>query len=252
MKLKDLLSEIYTKYDIINDSDDEILYGSNLSEFEGSLLLCDEFKECDSLEFLPLPNVKDRNGKVWIAMTISLSDKYSIKFKGKCYLLSLKLTSNWRLDESFNINTKKEAFVTPVLLDSKNFTPLKKIVLPIPIDEMTDLEKENTKSTLNNILEHPHDYEIEDKSVVIRGLFEQVINPENIQSCSESIDIDLKKDSPYEVVYISRKMSEVEENLIETTICKGLINRNLKDKFIDKFGISIINEEDYFKFIEEN
>jgi len=68
----------------LNTFSDDVIYGEELRLFKDKLLECDEFKDCEMLEFLPLPIVQNKEGKPISAVSILLGE--GRKFKGRCFL----------------------------------------------------------------------------------------------------------------------------------------------------------------------
>ena len=198
MKLKEFIEivELSKKEDDIYM--DNTLYGKNLEIYKDIIMNTDEFKECESLEILELPIVKSKNGEGLIPYTVKLSDL--MKFKGKCYLLSLNLTPEMYDPNQLLKPVKNGAAMGPVIYDPSTFEPRKHILLTWSPDVTQDLSGTNNEETLRNdihkllddVLDNPEEYQTKGfRGVYVRGLFE-VIERGDVTEVKE-YDIDLKK-----------------------------------------------------------
>ena len=178
--------------------DENVIYGENLEKYKEFIMNTDEFKECDSLEILEYPLVKSRNGEILTVPTIKLSDV--MKFKGKCYLLSLGLTPEMYDPNQLLKPVKNGAAMGPAIYDPSTFEPRKHILLTWSPDVTQDLSGTNNEETLRNdihkllddVLDNPDEYKTKGfRGVYVRGLFE-VIERGDVTEVKE-YDIDLKK-----------------------------------------------------------
>lgn len=198
MKLKELIEIVELSKEGNDLYSDNTLYRKNLEKYKDIIMNTDEFKECESLEILEYPLVKSRNGEILTVPTIKLSDV--MKFKGKCYLLSLGLTPEMYDPNQLLKPVKNGAAMGPVIYDPSTFEPRKHILLTWSPDVTQDLSGTNNEETLRNdihkllddVLDNPEEYKTKGfRGVYVRGLFEVVENGEN--TVVNEYDIDLKK-----------------------------------------------------------
>jgi len=197
MKLKEFIEIVKLSKESGDLGIDNILYGKNLEKYKDILLNTDEFKECDSLEILEYPIVKSKNGEALTVPTTKLSDV--MKFKGKCYLLTLDLTPEMYDPNQLHKPVKNGAAISPVMYDPVTFEPKKHIVLSWSPEMAQDMSGTNNEETLRNdihklldeVLDNPDEYRIKGfRGVFVRGLFE-VIERGDVTEVKE-YDIDLK------------------------------------------------------------
>ena len=197
MKLKELIEivKLTKKEDVYMDN---TLYGKNLEKYKDIIMNTDEFKECESLEIIEYPIVKSRNGEGLKPYTIKLSDL--MKFKGKCYLLSLNLTPEMYDPNQLLKPVKNGAAMGPAIYDPSTFEPRKHILLTWSPEMSQDISGVNDELTLRNdihkllddVLDNPEEYKTKGfRAVLVRGLFEVVEDGENTEV--KEYDIDLKK-----------------------------------------------------------
>ena len=198
MKLKELIEIVK-----LTKKEDELymdntLYGKNLEKYKDIIMNTDEFKECESLEIIEYPIVKSRNGEGLTPYTIKLSDL--MKFKGKCYLLSLNLTPEMYDPNQLLKPVKNGAAMGPTIYDPSTFEPRKHILLTWSPEMSQDISGVNDELTLRNdihkllddVLDNPEEYKTKGfRGVLVRGLFEFVEDGEN--TVVKEYDIDLKK-----------------------------------------------------------
>jgi len=198
MKLKELIEIVK-----LTKKEDELymdntLYGKNLEKYKDIIMNTDEFKECESLEIIEYPIVKSRNGEGLTPYTIKLSDL--MKFKGKCYLLSLNLTPEMYDPNQLLKPVKNGAAMGPTIYDPSTFEPRKHILLTWSPEMSQDISGVNDELTLRNdihkllddVLDNPDEYKTKGfRAVLVRGLFEVVEDGENTEV--KEYDIDLKK-----------------------------------------------------------
>ncbi len=198
MKLKELIEIVK-----LTKKEDELymdntLYGKNLEKYKDIIMNTDEFKECESLEIIEYPIVKSRNGEGLTPYTIKLSDL--MKFKGKCYLLSLNLTPEMYDPNQLLKPVKNGAAMGPAIYDPSTFEPRKHILLTWSPEMSQDISGVNDELTLRNdihkllddVLDNPDEYKTKGfRAVLVRGLFEVVEDGENTEV--KEYDIDLKK-----------------------------------------------------------
>ncbi len=147
MKLKELIEivKLTKKEDVYMDN---TLYGKNLEKYKDIIMNTDEFKECESLEIIEYPIVKSRNGEGLKPYTIKLSDL--MKFKGKCYLLSLNLTPEMYDPNQLLKPVKNGAAMGPAIYDPSTFEPRKHILLTWSPEMSQDISGVNDELTLRN------------------------------------------------------------------------------------------------------
>jgi hypothetical protein len=241
MKLKELIEivELSKKEDDLFM--DNTLYGKNLEKYKDIIMNTDEFKECDSLEILEYPLVKSRNGEILTVPTIKLSDV--MKFKGKCYLLSLGLTPEMYDPNQLIKPVKNGAAMGPTIYDPSTFEPRKHILLTWSPDVTQDLSGTNNEETLRNdihkllddVLDNPEEYKTKGfRGVYVRGLFE-VIERGDVTEVKE-YDIDLKKnnsdanETKERLDNILKKNKELEDRISEEEKYMVEVNKLMKLK----------------------
>ena len=224
MKLKELIEIVELSKEGNDLYSDNTLYGKNLEKYKDIIMNTDEFKECESLEILEYPLVKSRNGEILTVPTIKLSDV--MKFKGKCYLLSLGLTPEMYDPNQLLKPVKNGAAMGPVIYDPSTFEPRKHILLTWSPDVTQDLSGTNNEETLRNdihkllddVLDNPDEYKTKGfRGVYVRGLFEVVENGDHTEV--KEYDIDLKKnesdakETNERLVNILKKNKELEDRI---------------------------------------
>ena len=224
MKLKELIEIVELSKNDNGLYMDNSSYGNNLEKYKEFIMNTDEFKECESLEILEYPLVKSRNGEILTVPTIKLSDV--MKFKGKCYLLSLGLTPEMYDPNQLLKPVKNGAAMGPVIYDPSTFEPRKHILLTWSPDVTQDLSGTNNEETLRNdihkllddVLDNPDEYKTKGfRGVYVRGLFEVVENGDHTEV--KEYDIDLKKnesdakETNERLVNILKKNKELEDRI---------------------------------------
>ena len=183
MKLKELIEIVELSRNDNGLYMDNLLYGKNLEKYKKIIMNTDEFKECDSLEILEHPLVKDKNGEILTTSTVKLSDVMT--FKGKCYLLSLTLTPEMYDPIKAFEPVKNGASISRTVYDPMTFEPRKHILLTWSPEMAQDLRGSNDEKTLRNdihkllddVLDNPEEYRTKGtRHVLIRGVFETVEN----------------------------------------------------------------------------
>lgn len=225
MKLKELIEIVELS---VNDNDlhmDNLLYGKNLEKYKKIIMNTDEFKECDSLEILEHPLVKDNNGETLNVVTFKLSDV--MKFKGKCYLLSLTLTPVMYDPNQLIKPVKNGAAIGPVVYDPITFEPRKHILLtwsPEMVQDIYNIDTEQEQrqiihKLLDDVFDNPKEYETKGfRDVLVRGLFEVIEGGEDIPVVNHYY-IDLKKnesdakEKKERLVNILKKNKELEDRM---------------------------------------
>jgi hypothetical protein len=245
MKLKEFVEIVE-----LGKSDDDLLmdnklYGKQLEKYKEIILKTDEFNECDSLDILEYPLSKSKDGKVFTPYSIKLSDV--MKFKGKCYLLSLTLTPEM-YDPTLLLKPVKDgAAIGPTVYDPITFEPKRQILLSYnpsvhfnfdnKFEHSEEFKRDEIHQLLDKVLDNFDEYKIKGtKEVLVRGLFEVVDN--GGQVTTNTYDIDLSNQSPEEVGY---QVFYLEQNVIKPgevnlEIKKKLIPPHLKDNFISEVG----------------
>jgi hypothetical protein len=260
MKLKEFV-EIVELGKTENDSFNE-LYGKQLKKYKDIILKTDEFKDCELLDILEHPVSKSKDGKVLTPYTINLSDV--MKFKGRCYLLSLTLTPEMYGPSLMLKPVKDGAAIGPTMYDPITYEPKRQILLTYNPSvhfnfdnkfEPTDEFKRNEiHQLLDKVLDNFDEYKIKGvKEVLVRGLFEIVENGEDI---TENVyDVDLSNQSPEEIGYLVFYLEQtiVNPGEVKLDIKKKLIPPHLKDKFISEIGTdpAKITEKMVDEFLEK-
>ena len=241
MKLKEFIEIVE-----LSKSNDELymdntLYGKNLEKYKDIIMNTDEFKECESLEILEVPIVKSKNGEGLIPYTVKLSDL--MKFKGKCYLLSLNLTPEMYDPNQLIKPVKNGAAMGPTIYDPMTFEPRKHILLTWSPEMTQDLLEIKDETTLRNdihkllddVLDNPNEYKTKGfRAVLVRGLFEVVEDGEDI--VVKEYDIDLKKnkseanETKERFDNILKKNKEMEDKIAAEEKYQAEISRVMKLK----------------------
>jgi hypothetical protein len=224
MKLKELIEIVELSRNDNGLYMDNLLYGKNLEKYKKIIMNTDEFKECDSLEILEHPLVKDNNGKILNTSTVKLSDV--MKFKGKCYLLSLTLTPEMYDPNQLIKPVKNGAAMGPVIYDPMTFEPRKHILLTWSPEMAQDLLGTNNEGTLRNdihkllddVLENPEEYQTKGfRGVLVRGLFEVIEDGGDTEVNHYYIDLKKNesdaKETNERLVYILKKNKELEDRI---------------------------------------
>jgi len=261
MKLKEFV-EIVELGKTENDSFNE-LYGKQLKKYKDIILKTDEFKDCESLDILEYPVSKSKDGKVLTSYVIKLSD--IMKFKGRCYLLSLILTPEMYDPTLMLTPVKDGAAIGPTVYDPITFEPKRQILLTYnpsvhfnfdnKFESTENFKRNEIHQLLDKVLDNFDEYKIKGvKEVLVRGLFEIVENGEDI---TENVyDVDLINQSPEEVGYhvFYFEQTIVNPGEVKLDIKKKLIPPHLKDKFISEIGTdpAKITEKMIDEFLEKN
>ena len=243
MKLKEFV-EIVELGKTENDSFNE-LYGEQLKKYKDIILKTDEFKDCESLDILEYPVSKSKDGKVLTPYTIKLSD--IMKFKGRCYLLSLTLTPEM-YDPTLMLKPVKDgAAIGPTVYDPITFEPKRQILLSYnpsvhfnfknPFEHSEEFKRDEIHQLLDKVLDNFDEYKIKGpREVLVRGLFEVVDDDDEI---TENVyDVDLSNQSPEEIGYLVFYLEQtiINPGEVKLDIKKKLIPPHLKDKFISEIG----------------
>ena len=253
MKLKELIEivKLTKKEDVYMDN---TLYGKNLEKYKDIIMNTDEFKECESLEIIEYPIVKSRNGEGLTPYTIKLSDL--MKFKGKCYLLSLNLTPEMYDPNQLLKPVKNGAAMGPTIYDPSTFEPRKHILLTWSPEMSQDISGVNDELTLRNdihkllddVLDNPEEYRMKGtRHIMIRGVFEIVNENRNFEP---NFLVGTTQESDTFTGYYM--VTENESTVIKTK----QIPRRLKELFILNFTedrkLKEITEEEINQFLENN
>ena len=245
MKLKEFVEIVKVTHPDDNLLMGNQLYGKNLEKYKEIILKTDEFKECESLDILEHPLSKSKDGKILTPYTVKLSDV--MKFKGRCYLLSLTLTPEM-YDPTLMLKPVKDgAAIGPTVYDPITFEPKRQILLSYdpsvhfnidnPFEPTEEFKRNEIHQLLDKVLDNFDEYKIKGvKEVLVRGLFEVVENGDEVTT--NTYDVDLSKQSPEEVGYLAYYIEEnvVNSGEIKLEIKKKLIPPHLKDKFISELG----------------
>ena len=263
MKLKEFVEIVQVTHPDDNLLTDNQMYGKNLEKYKEIILKTDEFKECESLDILEHPLSKDKNGKILTPYTVKLSDV--MKFKGRCYLLSLTLTPEM-YDPTLMLKPVKDgAAIGPTVYDPITFEPKRQILLTYnpsvhfniknPFEPTEEMKRGEIHQLLDKVLDNFDEYKIKGvKGVLVRGLFEIVENGDEI---TENVyDVDLSNQSPEEIGYLVFYLEQtiVNPGEVKLDIKKKLIPPYLKDKFISEVGTdpAKITKKMIDEFLEKN
>jgi len=262
MKLKEFIEIVQVTHPDDNLLTDNQLYGKNLEKYKEIILNTDEFKECESLDVLEHPLSKDKNGKILTPYTVKLSDV--MKFKGRCYLLSLTLTPEMYDPTLMFKPVKDGAAIGPTVYDSITFEPKRQILLTYnpsvhfnfdnKFEPTEKFKRDEIHQLLDKVLDNFDEYRIKGiKEVLVRGLFEVVENGDEVTT--NTYDIDLSKQSPEEVGYLVYyfEMNE-KDGEITMEIRNKMIPARLRKKFISEVGTdpTKITEKMVYDFLEKN
>ena len=224
MKLKELIEIVELSRNDNGLYMDNLLYGKNLEKYKKIIMNTDEFKECDSLEILEHPLVKDKNGEILTTSTVKLSDVMT--FKGKCYLLSLTLTPEMYDPIKAFEPVKNGASISPTVYDPMTFEPRKHILLTWSPEMAQDLLGTNNEGTLRNdihkllddVLNNPEEYQTKGfRGVLVRGLFEVIEDGGDTEVNHYYIDLKKNesdaKETNERLVNILKKNKEMEDRI---------------------------------------
>jgi hypothetical protein len=224
MKLKELIEIVELSRNDNGLYMDNLLYGKNLEKYKKIIMNTDEFKECDSLEILEHPLVKDKNGEILTTSTVKLSDVMT--FKGKCYLLSLTLTPEMYDPIKAFEPVKNGASISPTVYDPMTFEPRKHILLTWSPEMAQDLLGTNNEGTLRNdihkllddVLNNPEEYKTKGfRSILVRGLFEVIEDGGDTEVNHYYIDLKKNESDANEtnerLVNILKKNKEMEDRI---------------------------------------
>lgn len=171
MKLKDLLDQIFENGPLPNQEAFADFYEVSynlLSLMENKLLVCDEFKEVNSLTIINSPNYEGK-----IAQTMKLSDNYV--FSGDVKIMSFSLTPTMYDPINWMKPIKDGCTLTPTMYNPENFTPYKNIILNVNIENMVDNlnnDRIYLHKKLDEILDNPKEYEPKGvRGILVRGIF---------------------------------------------------------------------------------
>ena len=224
MKLKELIEIVELSRNDNGLYMDNLLYGKNLEKYKKIIMNTDEFKECDSLEILEHPLVKDKNGEILTTSTVKLSDVMT--FKGKCYLLSLTLTPEMYDPIKAFEPVKNGASISRTVYDPMTFEPRKHILLTWSPEMAQDLLGTNNEGTLRNdihkllddVLNNPEEYKTKGfRSILVRGLFEVIEDGGDTEVNHYYIDLKKNESDANEtnerLVNILKKNKEMEDRI---------------------------------------
>jgi hypothetical protein len=254
MKLKELLTNTFGEnVSYPNDQFRKL----ELEPLKEELLKCDEFSECEGIEFMEFP-VQLIEGKSYSAQTMKLGD--NTKFDGKVFLYNLSFTPEMFDPNSLHTPAKNGALITPALYNPITFEPTKKIVLTFSPEMVQDVSGANDELTLRNdihkllddVLDNPEEYKVKgERGIMVRGVFK-----------TKNVD---RKQPPYltgtpmepnsYMAYYMEKTLDQTPNQLSLTLKSKPIPKHLKDEFIKRFtdngGIATATTEEIENFIKE-
>ena len=228
---------------------------NELRPFKDKLMECDEFKECELLEFMPMPIVQNKEGKAITAVSLLLGE--GMKLKGRCFLLSLALTPTIYDPKTMYDPVKDGVTLTPVMYDQTNFTPYRKIVLPWCMegqDVDLPLRRAELLVLIDKILKNPEEYSTKGfRRVMARGIFESIVTEDTQTGSKENLDIDMAEPPLYSQIFYLHQENIEGKNEVTMDVKSKVMHNSLKEKFLKRFeGKQIILEEELNKFLEEN
>jgi hypothetical protein len=174
MKLKELLTKIFGEN--VSYPNDQFLK-KDLEPLKEELLKCDEFSECEGIEFMDMPT-QEIEGKTYYTQTINLGD--NTKFKGKVCLYNLSFTPEMYDPNLLLKPVKNGAAIGPTIYDPMDFTPRKHILLtwnPEMAQDISGINKELTfkndiHKLLDDVLDNPEEYRVKGvRGIMVRGVF---------------------------------------------------------------------------------
>jgi hypothetical protein len=201
MKLKELLTNTFGEnVSYPNDQFRKL----ELESLKEELLKCDEFSECEGIEFMDMPT-QEIDGTTYTSQTMKLGD--NTKFDGKVFLYNLSFTPEMFDPNSLHTPVKNGALITPVLYDPMTFEPTKKIVLTWSPEMAQDVSGANDELTLRNdihkllddVLDNPEEYRVKgERGIMVRGVFKtkNVDRKEPPYLIGRSMEIDTSWDDP--------------------------------------------------------
>ena len=255
MKLKELLTNTFGEnVSYPNDQFKKL----ELESLKEELLKCDEFSECEGIEFMEFP-VQLIEGKSYSAQTMKLGD--NTKFDGKVFLYNLSFTPEMFDPNSLHTTVKNGALITPALYDPMTFEPTKKIVLTWSPEMAQDVVghhnnfeatlKNDIRKLLDDVLKNPEEYRVKgERGILVRGVFKtkNVDRKEPPYLTGSHIDPD-----GYMAFYIEKYVLGGETNLI---MKQKVIPKKLKEEFIKRFtdngSIGTATTEEIETFVKEN
>jgi hypothetical protein len=255
MKLKELLKNVLGE-DVSYPNDQ--FTKSKLESLKEELLKCDEFSECEGIEFMEFP-VQLIEGKSYSAQTMKLGD--NTKFDGKVFLYNLSFTPEMFDPNSLHTPVKNGALITPALYDPMTFEPRKKIVLTFSPEMVQDVSGANDELTLRNdihkllddVLDNPEEYKVKgERGIMVRGVFKT----KNVDRKEPPYLTGSPMDSDSYMAYYMEKTLDQTPNQLSLTLKSKPIPKHLKDEFIKRFtdngGIATATTEEIENFIKEN
>jgi hypothetical protein len=241
MKLKELIEIVELSRNDNGLHMDNLLYGKDLEKYKKIIMNTDEFKECDSLEILEHPLVKDKNGEILTTSTVKLSDVMT--FKGKCYLLSLALTPVMYDPNQLIKPVKNGAAMGPTIYDPMTFEPRKHILLTWSPEMAQDLSGTNDELTLRNdihkllddVLDNTEEYQTKGfRGVLVSGLFEVIEDSGDTEVNHYYIDLKKNesdaKETNERLVNILKKNKELEDRIFAEEKYMVEVNKLMKRK----------------------
>lgn len=257
MKIIDIIDELLLNKKTIQNEfsfeENDTIRWEELTPFKDKLMECDEFKECELLEFIPMPIIQNKEGKAITAVTVLLGE--GMKFKGRCFLLSLSLSPTMYDPKTTYDPIKDGVTLTPVMYDYEDFTPYRKIVLPWCVEGQDidiPLRRAELLVLIDKVLKNPEEYATKGiRRVMARGIFETIETDEYTTKSGDNLDVDLKQPVNYsQVFYLHQENNDGGDVTLD--IKSKVMHNSLKEKFLKRFeGKQIIMEEELNKFLEE-
>lgn len=254
MKLKELLQRFEQSITFTNDQ----LRRLELEPIKEEILNCEEFSECQNLDFIDYPTV-EVDGTVCTVQTIKYSD--SMRFLGDVFIYNISFTPEMYDPNRILTPVKDGAAVGPTIYDPMDFTPKRHILLTWNPEMAQDLLGANTEheqrqlihNLLDNVLDNPEEYKVKgERGILIRGIF-------RVRKLEDNNPPFLVGNTMEQGGYMAFYMEETLDqttNELNLTLKSKPIPRHLKDEFIRRFtnngGIAQATKEQIENFINEN
>jgi hypothetical protein len=256
MKLKELLADRFGDNHIYPDHP---YRRAELEPIKEQILNCDEFFECQSIDFIDFPTITTADGNVFTAQTIKLDN--NMRFIEDAVIYSISLTPEVYDPNRILTPVKDGAAIGPTVYDPMDFTPKRQILLTWTPEMAQDLLAANTEENIRNdihrllddVLDNPEEYKVKgDRGVMLRGMFK-------IRKLEDNNPPFLVGNTTEQGFYMAFYMEETLDqttNELSLTLKSKPIPRHLKDEFIRRFtnngGIAQATKEQIENFINED
>lgn len=175
MKLKELLADRFGNNHIFPDHP---YRRAELEPIKEQILSCDEFFECQNIDFIDFPVVETPDGQTFTAQTVKLDN--NMRFIEDAIIYSISLTPEMYNPNNILRPVKNGAAISQTIYDPMDFTPRKQILLTWIPEMAQDLyglnteqeQRQNIHELLDDILNNPEEYKVRgDRGVLLRGMF---------------------------------------------------------------------------------